>query len=109
MIYIWVDDIRETPKDGKDWNSFNTTNDAVKFIRRRYKEGHLDFYLDLDHDAGDYGFRGGDYINILLALETYTNMGRMHDLNISCHFHSMNPVGVKNMQAICEKNNWSIV
>lgn len=109
MLYIWVDDIRDITNDDKTWNRFKSVNDTINFIRRRYKEGHTNFYLDLDHDAGDYVKDGGDYINILTYLETYINMGRMRNLNITCHFHSMNPVGIQNMKAICEKNGWKII
>lgn len=109
MLYLWIDDIRKKPNDNKVWNVFQTVNDTVKFIRRRYKEGYTDFYLDLDHDAGDYAGRGGDYINILRDIETYHAMGHMRNINLTCHFHSMNPVGIQNMKAVCEKNGWKIV
>ena len=108
MLYIWVDDIRDITNDDKVWNRFKSVNDTINFIRHRYKEGYTNFYLDLDHDAGNYVEDGGDYINILTYLETYINMGHMRNLNITCHFHSMNPVGIQNMKAICEKNGWKI-
>lgn len=49
--------------------------------------------------AGDYVSDGGDYINILNWLE---ETGR----NYPIHIHSMNPVGVKNMRRIIERNGW---
>ena len=108
MLYLWIDDIRKCPND--DWNSFKTVNDTINFIRRKYKEGHTNFYLDLDHDASElYTPYGGDYINILKNLETYINTGKMRYLKITCHFHSLNPVGIMNMKAICEKNGWEVV
>ena len=55
--------------------------------------------LDLDHDAGDYAFGGGDYIRILDWLE---ETGRNYPIRI----HSANPVGVANMRAIIQQNNW---
>ena len=55
--------------------------------------------LDLDHDAGDYEFGGGDYIRILDWLE---ETGRNYPIKI----HSMNVVGAENMRAIIERNGW---
>ena len=105
MISIWVDDIRPCPN--KDWASFNTVNDTLKFIRKKYKEGNSKFYLDLDHDASDkFTPYGGDYINILNNLEAYIANGHMKNLDIICHFHSGNSVGIQNMRAIVEHNHW---
>lgn len=55
--------------------------------------------IDLDHDAGVYAADGGDYIKLLDWLEE-TNR------NYSLHIHAMNPVGVCNMRAIIQRNNW---
>jgi hypothetical protein len=55
--------------------------------------------IDIDHDAGDFAFDGGDYIRFLDWLE---ETGRNYPIRI----HSMNPVGVANMRAIIEKNGW---
>jgi hypothetical protein len=55
--------------------------------------------IDLDHDAGDYWRYGGDYIEVLNWLE---ETGRNYPIRI----HSMNPVGVKNMRVIIERNGW---
>ena len=114
MLYLWIDDVRPFPysnweTNGQTWFSTHTTNEAVNFIRQEYKKGNASFYLDIDHDAGDYVTAGGDYINILKNLETYVNTGKMRHLKITCHFHSMNPVGIMNMKAICEKNGWEVV
>ena len=112
MLYLWIDDVRPLPFnrdiETQSWLAFNSTDRAVSYIRRMHNAGYTRFYLDLDHDAGDYADEGGDYINILKNLEAYVNGGRMRHLDITCHFHSMNPVGVQNMKAICEKNGWKI-
>lgn len=46
--------------------------------------------IDLDHDAGDYASKGGDYIKLLDWLEAKNIV----DTGYSFHLHSMNPVGV---------------
>jgi hypothetical protein len=56
--------------------------------------------LDLDHDAGDYYFGGGDYIRILDWLEA---TGRNYPIRI----HSANAVGRENMRRIIERNGWT--
>lgn len=61
--------------------------------------------IDLDHDAGDYADRGGDYIKILDWLE---HEGIV-DTGYFFHIHSMNPVGVQNMKAIIEHNGWRLI
>jgi hypothetical protein len=58
--------------------------------------------IDLDHDAGDYASDGGDYIRLLDWLE---ETGRNYPIRI----HSMNSVGVANMRAIIQRNNWKEV
>ena len=103
MIKLWIDDIRPAPTQ---YLWFMRTNDVIGYMRRMYKQGCSEFYLDLDHDAGDFAQDGGgDYINILKALEDMRNCGKMTHLNLTCHFHSMNPVGVQNMRAIIEANS----
>ncbi len=98
MYSIYVDDER-TPK-GKFDIVCRTTNDAVKAVRRKYKEGVRNFYLDLDHDAGLDSLtneHGGDFINVLKQIDAYVNMGRMRDLDITVNYHTGNPVGRENM------------
>lgn len=58
--------------------------------------------IDLDHDAGDYAYDGGDYIRLLDWLE---ETGRNYPIRI----HSQNVVGVANMRRIIQKNNWKEV
>jgi hypothetical protein len=77
--------------------------------------------IDIDHDAGDYAKDGGDYIGVLQELErlsrkvNYVNGVAFHNFwhlqcqNITFRLHSMNPVGVQNMRAILERNNWKEV
>ena len=112
---IWVDDVRTAPA-GYVW--CKTVNEAKRAIidYEMYIDGSLDeldfenldllsihddgtIFLDLDHDAGDYAYDGGDYIKLLDWLE---ETGR----NCTVRIHSMNPVGRDNMRRIIEKNGW---
>lgn len=101
MVNIFVDDIRETPAG---FIHFYTVNDCVGYLRRMYKAGVSTFYLDLDHDAGDYFDQGGDYINILRYLEDMRRMGHLRHMKIKVHFHTGNTVGLLNMRAIINSN-----
>lgn len=56
----------------------------------------------MDHDAGEYASKGGDYIKLLDWLEGTKR-------NYPIHIHSMNPVGVENMRRIIQKNSWKEV
>lgn len=55
--------------------------------------------IDIDHDAGEYADRGGDYIRLLDWLEET-------DRNYPIRIHSQNPVGVANMRRIIKRNGW---
>lgn len=97
--YIWVDDVRPMP----DYTSAYEYRYAVKAVDefittflRLIEEGHTDFIIDLDHDAGDYAPYGGDYIKIV---EWLIENGYNTD-NVHLVFHTMNPVGRENMEAL---------
>lgn len=124
---IWVDDIRPAPEGYVRCFSVNETLSLIEDSERVVKESlellktpyshhecrqkryeksmqeQIDFssieLIDIDHDAGDATFDGGDYINILNWLE---ETGRSYPIRI----HSMNPVGVENMRRIIERNGW---
>ena len=102
MMKIWIDDIRQPP-DESGWFWCKSTNVAKVCIQAYENHEELSsIIIDLDHDAGDLAYDGGDYIKLLDWLEA---RGRV-DGSYSFHIHSMNPVGVMNMRAIIEKNNW---
>ena len=90
---LWVDDIRIAP-NGYVW--CKSVNEAIQFIESNYLDIEL---IDIDHDAGDYAWDGGDYIRVLDWLEY---MGLAYPIRI----HSMNTVGRQNMRLIIEKNGW---
>lgn len=99
---IWVDDIRQCPTG---YLPFKSVNEFIKWYEDGVKR-NPEFYkqivvLDLDHDAGDYQKDGGDYIRILDFLE-FEGVP-----NLTVRIHSANPVGVKNMRNIIQRNGWT--
>lgn len=108
---IWVDDVRSAP-NGYIWcKSVNETLDTI--FRYRFNEITE---INLDHDAGDYAWQGGDFIEILRQLEELCNVPNMFKRSFwrnKCKneytfvLHSMNPVGVENMRRIIRKNGWT--
>mgnify|MGYP003328836560 CR=1 FL=1 len=90
---LWIDDVRPAP-EGYVW--LKSVNDTIKFINANNNDIEL---INIDHDAGDYEFDGGDYIKLLDWLEET-------DRNYPIHIHSMNVVGVRNMRRIIEANGW---
>ena len=105
---LWVDDVRPAPK-GYVWcKSVDETKECIEYFERYlnrmgdtlkpYSKYNIEL-IDIDHDAGDSVQYGGDYIKLLDWLEET-------ERNYPIHIHSMNPVGVANMRAIIERNNW---
>ena len=98
---LWVDDIRVCP-DRFEYFWATTVNQAKQIIMDEEQVDNPLELLDLDHDAGDYEFGGGDYIRILDWLE---ETGRNYPIRI----HSANAVGRENMRRIIERNGWTEV
>lgn len=98
---LWIDDMRQPPSDDYFWVK---TVEAAKSVIHHYEHTFTDdeLWLDLDHDAGDYAVYGGDYIEILNWLEKENIV----DTGYFFKLHSQNPVGVQNMRAIIQHNNW---
>lgn len=96
---LWIDDIRPAP-NGYHWAK--SVYEAIIHIcqMKRLNGDYNIEVIDLDHDAGDYAFMGGDYIKLLDWME-YKGIN-----NIPIHIHTMNPVGRQNMQTIIKKNGW---
>jgi len=93
---IWVDDLRPAPAG---YLAFKTVDDTITFLKEFHDSVEL---LDLDHDAGDYYSRGGDYIKILDWLEA-------EDISIPISIHSGNPVGIRKMKQIISHCGWTYV
>ena len=96
---LWIDDVRPAP-EGYQW-ARSVTNARIRIRWAEAKNIPIEL-IDIDHDAGDYANRGGDYIKLLDWLE---ETGRNYPIRI----HSMNPVGVTNMRAIIQRNGWTEV
>ena len=94
QIKLWVDDIRVPSKD-YFWTK--TVKETIIAIQEAERMGFKIIEISFDHDAGDYG--PPDYIKVLDWLE---ETGR----NYPIHIHSMNVVGIANMRAIIQRNNW---
>lgn len=107
MIKIWVDDEREMPDD-YDYQSF-TVDSAISLIKKGYHFNDI-LEVSLDHDAGDYVWGGGDYIQILNILEFKSHEdASWKDYiknKVTFHLHTANPVGRENMRRIIQKNGW---
>lgn len=93
---LWIDDVRPAPKDYVHTYSVDM---AKVIITKAEIRGSKIEVIDIDHDAGEMAQFGGDYIKLLDWLE---ETGRNYPIRI----HSMNPVGVANMRAIIQKNDW---
>ena len=96
---LWIDDLRPAP-EGYVW--CKSVNEAKRIIIWHCGLWGTIELIDIDHDAGDYAFDGGDYIKLLDWLE---ETGRNYPIRI----HSQNPVGVQNMRRIIERNGWKEV
>jgi hypothetical protein len=102
---IWIDDVRPAPgtlSDGWIWiQEVNAAKEYIAIMERGVEKGYDTTIelIDIDHDAGKFASEGGDYIKLLDWLE---ETGR----NYPIHIHSMNPVGVQNMRAIIQRNDW---
>lgn len=99
MMKIWVDDVRPAP-EGYIW--CKSTNETKKTI---WDSDDMSLLLDLDHDAGNFFYDGGDYIKILDWLEYYAD----NKFDIKVRIHSMNPVGRANMMRICKRSGWEVI
>ena len=101
---LWIDDCRPAPEGYKWRKSVNAAKRFIKEMERMndpFKLAPIEV-IDIDHDAGDFASDGGDYIELLKWLEATKR-------NYPIHIHSMNVVGRMNMEAICRRNNWTIV
>lgn len=94
---LWIDDERPAP-NGYVWcKSVGQTKQVIRASELRHEPIEI---LDIDHDAGDYAFDGGDFIKILDWME-------LTNRNYPIRIHSMNSVGRENMRAIIRHNGWT--
>ena len=97
---LWIDDCRPAP-EGYIW--LKSTNEALCFITNHI---HDIEEIALDHDAGDYVSKGGDYINVLKEIERLARKSPATFIGYKFSIHTANPVGAANMRAIIERNSW---
>ena len=101
---LWIDDCRPAP-EGYKW--VKTVNEAKTWCCQHIDPNkilHIEEF-NLDYDAGDYKYGGGDYIELLNWLEIKQNCCNWI-INSTFKIHSMNPVGVQNMRTIIRRNGW---
>ena len=103
-MMLWIDDVRPAPEGYKWYKSVNVAKRKIKENEQMNEVFHFDDIelIDIDHDAGDFVYDGGDYIKLL---DWFEETGRNYPIRI----HSMNPVGVANMRAIIQRNGWTEV
>ena len=103
-MMLWIDDVRPAPEGYKWYKSVNVAKRKIKENEQMNEVFHFDDIelIDIDHDAGDFVYDGGDYIKLL---DWFEETGRNYPIRI----HSMNVVGRMNMEAICRRNGWTIV
>ncbi len=96
MVKIWLDDERKSPSG---FIHFHSVNEVIDFI---LTSGYTAFYLDLDHDLGEYANDGGDAIKLIYWLvENGYNKNEYYTFKFN--LHTMNPVGRENMKAMIER------
>ena len=103
-LKLWIDDVRKPPESFiSSYLWVTSVNDAIALIETIEARSSNEIELiDIDHDAGEFAFDGGDYIKFLDWCE---ETGRSYPIRI----HSMNPVGVENMRRIIQRNGWTEV
>ena len=97
---LWIDDVRPAPEGYTLCLSTHQAKCVIELSEVGYYNDQKVELIDIDHDAGDYAFDGGDYIKLLDWLE---ETGRNYPIRI----HSMNPVGRENMRRIIQRNGWT--
>lgn len=86
---IYLDDIRKNPRNTILAQS---VNECKRYIIK-LEQAKVDIELDIDHDLGDFAHDGGDGIELVKWL---IKTERFYPIK----FHTMNPVGLANMQAL---------
>lgn len=103
MFRLWIDDCRPAPEG---WVWAKSVDEAkLHFIQLGGLNGKQGL-VSLDHDAGDYQYMGGDYIEFLKWLESKAHLEGFSFRYIQFHLHTCNSVGRDNMRAILKHNKW---
>lgn len=92
MVKIWLDDERKSPSG---FMHFHSVNEVIDFIST---SGYTAFYLDLDHDLGEYADDGGDAIKLIYWL-IENGYNEIPIYKFKFHLHTANAVGYANMKS----------
>lgn len=107
MVKIWVDNEREMPDNYTHLAC--STNYAIQLIRDAYYYNY-ELEVSLNHDAGKYANKGGDYIKVLERLEEicYEKLNFRNYIRdkVTFHIHTTNTFVRENMRRIIQKNGW---
>lgn len=99
MIWIYLDDVRETPGD-RFWERTYSVDQTKDLMQSYARIGlHEEFVISLDHDLGKYRKDGGDAIEFVKWL---IDTGRTGE-DITLEFHTSNVVGLTNMYALYKR------
>lgn len=106
---LWIDDVRPAPEE------YVWCKSTLNALHTIYHNADDVEEIALDHDAGDYVKEGGDFINVLQELERLCHLPNASKRaiwekrckNYRFSLHSANPVGIANMRAIIERNDWT--
>lgn len=93
---VWLDDERKCPCT--DFESFHSVNEVIEFVKTHV--GMIVF--DLDHDLGIYAQDGGDAIRLIYWL-LENGYHENKDYAFAFRFHTMNPIGRANMEALVQR------
>lgn len=98
MQYIWLDDMRQPPKELKEKYaefaiSYYEAIDIFLYLESKYPSD--DIYIDFDHDLSSKK-SGYDFAKWLVE----------HGKTGYFHVHSMNPVGAANIRQLLTHYGW---
>lgn len=104
---LYIDDIRPTPNGYK--RAYSVKEAQIYCCQHLSPNKELKIEeISIDHDAGDYRYLGGDYIEFLNWLEYKAHMYGWI-VNTTFRIHSGNIVGRQNMERIIKHNGWTLI
>lgn len=104
MFKLWIDDLRIPPNE--TWHWAKSVHEAKTHFIQLGGLNKKPGIVSLDHDAGEYAFMGGDYIEFLKWLEEKKYLNEIDFGHITFHLHTMNVIGRQNMETIIKHNGW---
>lgn len=98
-IYIYLDDIRNAPKDGNSWNTVRSVS-LLKSLIVGLQDTDCNIILSLDHDLGDDEETGYSFISWFESAIWNEELDIYYEPEI--RIHSANPVGASKMQSAAD-------